>query len=136
MLPSLIAKYHNDVSQEIHKFKENLIKLDKLSENVKRDSLFEEIDHIFNSKLKILYNELLFCKFENLGNAEYFNKIYKRFMSVYQDMKSLNTDFSDYMYALTNTEYENTKQDLEIIRIRVEAMSEVAEQYVDESCKS
>lgn len=44
-------------------------------------------------------------------------------------MKTLNTAFSDYMYALSRTEYENNKQDLERIRISVEAMSEVAEQY-------
>lgn len=55
-----------------------------------------------------------------------------RLTSVYQDMQSLNTDFSDYMYALTNTEYENTKQELAVIRIRVESMSEVSEQYTDE----
>lgn len=90
MLPFLIAKYRNDLSKEIRRFRENLIKLDKLSDNLKGDSFFKEIDHMFNAKLRILYNELLFCKFENLGNAEYFNKIHKKLTSLHQDMNSLN----------------------------------------------
>ena len=131
-LPYFISDYHDKVHKEICRFQDNLKKLENLSANKKEDPLIEEIDHIFNSKLKTLYNELIFCKFEKLGNAEYFNKVNKRLTTVYQDMQSLNTDFADYMYALTNTEYENTKQDLELIRIRVEAMSEVSEQYADE----
>lgn len=131
-LPYFISDYHDKIHKEICRFKENLKKFENLSANIKEDSLFEEIDHIFNSKLKILYNELVFCKYDKLGNAEYFNKMNKRLTSVYQDMQSLNTDFADYMYALTNTEYENTKHDLELIRIRVESMSEVSEQHTDE----
>ena len=74
----------------------------------------------------------LFCKFEKLGDDDYFNKVNKRLTLLHQNLQSLNTDFADYMYALTNTEYENTKQDLSLIRIRVESMSEVSEQYTDE----
>ncbi|CDF00950.1 unknown [Ruminococcus sp. CAG:624] len=131
-LPYYISDYHDKIHKEICRFQDNLKKFENLSAKIKEDSLFEEIDHIFNSKLKILYNELVFCKYDKLGNAEYFNKMNKRLTLVYQDIQSLNTDFADYMYALTNTEYENTKQDLELIRIRVDAMSEVSEQYADE----
>lgn len=131
-LPYYISDYHDKIHKEICRFKENLKKHENLSENLKEDPLFEKIDHIFNSKLKILYNELLFCKFEKLGDDDYFNKVNKRLTLLHQNLQSLNTDFADYMYALTNTEYENTKQDLSLIRIRVESMSEVSEQYTDE----
>ena len=130
-LPYYISDYHDKIHKEICRFQDDLKKFENLSASIKEDSLFDEIDHIFNSKLKILYNELVFCKYDKLGNTEYFNKMNKRLTVVYQDIQSLNTDFADYMYALTNTEYENTKQDLELIRIRVEAMSEVSEQYAD-----
>ena len=82
--------------------------------------------------LKVLYNELLFCKFENLGNEKYFTKMQKKLLSLCNDMKTLNTAFTDYMYALSRIEYEDNKQDMERIRISVEAMSEVAEECANE----
>lgn len=135
-LPYFIAEYRNNVATEIQGFKANCIKLDKLSDELKKDSLFSEIERLFQAKLKVLYNELLFCKFENLRKAAYFQTIHSRLLSLYNDMKTLNTAFADYMYALSRTEYENNKQDLERIRISVETMSEVAEQYAEESYKS
>lgn len=131
-LPYFITKYRNDVATEIQRFRANCTKLDKLKEELKQDYLFSEIEHLFQEKLKVLYNELLFCKFENLGNEKYFTKIQKKLLSLCNDMKTLNTAFADYMYALSRIEYEDNKQDLERIRISVEAMSEVAERYVNE----
>ncbi|MGN0620747.1 MAG: hypothetical protein ACI4I9_02665 [Porcipelethomonas sp.] len=131
-LPVVLSEYHDKIKTETDRFKGNLKKLECLSSIVKEDTLFDEIDHIFDSKLRILHNELLFCKFENLGNEEYFLKISRRLSSLIADMNSLNTDFADYMYALTNAQYENIKTDLDNIRIRVEAMSEVTSQYADE----
>lgn len=135
-LPYFIAEYRNNVATEVQRFKSNCIKLDKLSNELKKDSLFSEIDRLFQAKLKVLYNELLFCKFENLGKADYFQTIHSKLLSLCNDMETLNTAFADYMYALSRTEYENNKHDLERIRITVEAMSEVAEQYAEESYKS
>lgn len=68
----------------------------------------------------------MFCKFESLGEPNYFYEMHAKLTSLCNDLNALNTYFSDYMYALTSTEYENSKQDLETIRIRVEAMSETA----------
>ncbi len=131
-LPYFIAEYRNNVATELQRFRANCIKLDKLSDELKKDSLFFEIERLFQVKLKVLHNELLFCKFENLGKADYFQTIHSKLLSLCNDMKTLNTDFADYMYALSRTEYENNKQDLERIRISVEAMSEIAEQYTNE----
>lgn len=131
-LPYFIAEYRNNVATELQRFRANCIKLDKLSDELKKDSLFFEIERLFQVKLKVLYNELLFCKFENLGKADYFQTIHSKLLSLCNDMKTLNTDFADYMYALSRTEYENNKQDLKRIRISVEAMSEIAEQYANE----
>lgn len=74
-LPYFIAEYRNNVATEVKKFKANCIKLGKLSDELKKDSLFSEIERLFQAKLKVLYNELLFCKFENLGKADYFQTI-------------------------------------------------------------
>lgn len=131
-LPVVLGNYHNRVHQEISRFQGNLKKLSCLSRNIQDDALFPEIDYIFDAKLRILYNELLFCKFENLGNADYFRKVYSRMDKLCRDLQSLNTDFTDYMYALSNNEYENTQKDLEMIRTRVAAMSDVAEKYTKE----
>lgn len=83
---------------------------------------------MFQAKLKILYNELLFCNFENLGNVKYFQEIHSKLLSLCNDMKILNMAFANYTYALSRMEYENNKQDLKRIRISVEAISEDAEQ--------
>lgn len=135
-LPYFIAEYRNNIATEVKKFRANCIKLGKLSNELKNDSLFSEIERLFQAKLKVLYNELLFCKFENLRKAAYFQTIHSKLLSLCNDMKTLNTALADYMYALSKTEYENNKQDLERIRITVEAMSDVAEQYAEESYKS
>lgn len=134
-LPYFIAEYRNNVATEVQRYRANYIKLGKLSDELKRDSLFLEIERLFQAKLKVLYNELLFCKFENLRNVDYFQTIHNKLLSLCNDMKTLNTAFADYMYALSRTEYENNKQDLERIRITVDAMSEVVEQYTKESYK-
>ncbi len=126
-LPYFIAEYRNNVATEVQRFKANCIKLDKLSDELKKDILFSEIERLFQAKLKVLYNELLFCKFENLRNVKYFQTIHSKLLSLCNDMKILNTAFADYMYALSRTEYEDNKQDLERIRISVEAMSAVVE---------
>lgn len=131
-LPYFIAEYRNNVAAEIQKFRANYMKLGKFSKKLKNDNLFYEIEHLFQAKLKVLYNELLFCKFENLENEKYFLKIQSKLLSLCNDMKNLNTNFADYMYALSRIEYENNKQDLEQIRISVEAMSDVADEYTGE----
>ncbi len=132
-LPDFISEYRTGISNEINKYNANCVKLKNLSSTLQEDPLFEEIEHIFCERLKILYNELLFCKFDKLNDTAYFKKIYERLIKLHEDVKNLNNDFTDYMYALTNTEYENTNYDIERIRISVEAMSEVAGKFADES---
>lgn len=132
-LPHAIASYRDKIHVEIHRFQDNYLKLENLSENCKTDSLFDQIDHVFHTKFKILYHELLFCKFEKLGEFAYFSQLSGKLTRLYQDIKDLNTNFSDYMYALTNTEHDNIKRDLELIRAQVAAMSDAAEQYMEET---
>lgn len=43
------------------------------------------------------------------------------------------TNFLDYMHALTNTEQEDTTQDLELIRMQVQAMAELAQKQIQDS---
>lgn len=123
-VPSVIAEHRKEIYAEIQQFKNNVMKYEKLSEEIKSDSFFTELDHIFNSKLKFLYNELLFCKFEKLGEKSYLERMRNKVKSVCRDMKTINTAFFDYMYALTNIQYENNAQDLESIKIRVNSMKE------------
>ena len=123
-VPSVIAEHRKEIYAEIQQFKNNVMKYEKLSEEIKSDSFFTELDHIFNSKLKFLYNELLFCKFEKLGEKSYLERMRNKVKLVCRDMKMINTAFFDYMYALTNIQYENNAQDLESIKIRVNSMKE------------
>jgi hypothetical protein len=132
-LPALIAQYRSDVSKEIQTYRANVKKLDNLDGTLKRDSFFEEIDRLFRNKLKVLYNELVFCKFDALGEPNYFYKIHGKLTSLCKDMQSLNTYFSEYMYALSRLEYEDNKQDLERIQISVKAMSDAVDAVKSDS---
>lgn len=123
-VPSVTTKHRKEIYAEIHQFKNNVMKHEKLSAEIKSDSFFFELDHVFNSKLKFLYNELLFCKFEKLGEKSNLEKLRNKVKTVCGDMKTINTAFFDYMYALTNILYENNAQDLESIKIRVQSMNE------------
>lgn len=113
--------------KEIESFRSYVEKLDSLNWEAKNDGFFTEVDHIFANKIKKLHNELLFCKFEKLGNLDYYNKIINIIDSIYADLKLLNTYFSDYMYALSRLGYEDNKSDLERIKISVKAMSEAVD---------
>jgi len=132
-LPALIAQYRSDVSKQIQTYRANVKKLDNLDGNLKRDSFFEEIDRLFCNKLKMLYNELVFCKFDALGKPNYFYEMHGKLTSLCKDMQSLNTYFSDYMYALSRLEYEDNKQDLERIQISVKAMSDAVDAVKSDS---
>ena len=63
-LPYFIAEYRGCIAVKIQEFRANSIKLDNLSDELRKDNIFSEIEHLFQEKLKVLYNELLFCKFE------------------------------------------------------------------------
>lgn len=80
----------------------------------------------------MIKRKCLFSKFKNFRNMKYFMKIQIKLLSLYNDMITLNTSFADYMYSLSKIEYEDNKQDMERIRISVEAMSEVAEECANE----
>lgn len=128
-----IFDYRTQISNEIQRFLENLQKLENLNKTLREDSLFFDIDHVFQVKVRNLYHELLFCKFENLGNAAYFQNVQSHLIAIRKDMNDLNTNFLDYMHALTNTEQEDTTQDLELIRMQVQAMAELAQKQIQDS---
>ena len=121
--PALIAQYRSDVCKEVQAYRANVKRLGTLDGVLKKDSFFEEIDRLFCNKLKVLHNELMFCKFDALGEPNYFYETYGKLASLCKDMQSLNTYFSDYMYALSRLGYEDNKKDLERIKISVEAMA-------------
>lgn len=128
-----IFDYRTQISNEIQRFLENLQKLENLNKTLREDSLFFDIDHVFQVKVRSLYHELLFCKFENLGNAAYFQSVQSHLIAIHKDMNDLNTNFLDYMHALTNTEQEDTTQDLELIRMQVQAMAELTQKQIQDS---
>lgn len=61
------------------------------------------------------------------GEPNYFYEIYAKLTSLCNNLKSLNTYFSDCMYALSRLGYEDNKFDLERIKISVKAMSEAVD---------
>ncbi len=130
LVSDFIAEYRDGIYKEINRYRETMEKKNRLAENWKEDFFFEQVSHVFETKLKILYNELQFCAFDQLGNAGYFDKMCERFLPLHQDIKTLNDAFSKYLYALTRTAYEDTRTDLEQIRAYVEGMSEAVQNSI------
>ena len=127
MIAEQAKQIYENIKKEIQNFQSGVQKFKMMNTEIKKDSLFAEIDHLFATRIKMLYNELLFCRFADLGEQTYYNRIVTIIDNIYNDMQTLNTSFMDYMYALSRTEYENNRQDLEKIRITVEAMSQAAQ---------
>ena len=94
--PALIAQYRSDVCKEVQAYRANVKRLGTLDGVLKRDSFFEEIDRLFRNKLKVLYNELVFCKFDALGEPNYFYEMHGKLTTLCKEMQSLNTYFSYY----------------------------------------
>ena len=124
----LIPKLRNEFGTEVKNYRSNLFKLRKIDRELRRDPVFDKINHLFCSRLKVLYNELLFCQFENLSDIDYFTQFNDKLSIVLKDLKTLNTQFSDYMYLLSRIKYEDNKQELAQIKICVEAMSDAVNQ--------
>ena len=128
-ISDLIEEYREQIGQEILRFRANILKLNQLSEVQRKDPLFYDIDHLFCTKLNVLHNELVFCQFDNLGNADYFCKTNSTFTSLFKDFHTLNDSFSEYMYALSRTAFDDNRQDLEIIKTKVRSMSEAVDAF-------
>lgn len=130
-LSLFIAGYRENFRKEIVNFTDNLSKLKHLDKDFRKDPIFNKIDYIFNLKLKILYNELIFCKFDKLGELDYFSEVNKKFSAVYKDIQSLNNDFSECMYAMSCLEYADVRYHIESINMRVEMITQTTKEILD-----
>lgn len=130
-LTGFIAGYREKFRQEIVTFTDNLSKLKHLSKDCRKDSIFNKIDYIFNLKLKVLHNELVFCKLSKMNDIEYFKDINKRLAVIYRDMQSLNNDFSECMYAMSSLEYADVSYYIESISMRVDILSQTTKEILD-----
>lgn len=130
-LTLFIAEYREKFRIEITNFMDNLSKLNHLSKDCRKDPIFNKIDYIFNLKLRILYNELIFCKFNKLNDIEYFTTINEKFTVIYKDMQSLNNDFSECMYAMSSLEYADVQYYIESINMRVEIISQTTKEILN-----
>lgn len=131
-LTMFISEYFEKFHNEMTTFMDNLSKLRLLSKDCQKDPIFNKIDYIFNLKLKILYNELIFCKFHKLNNLEYFTEINERLAVIYRDMQSLNNDFSECMYAMSSLEYADVQYYLESINMRVEMLTQTTKEILNQ----
>ena len=125
-LPALIDYYMAGIRQEIQRFRENIVKLGQLDETVRSDSFFPEADRLFGEKIKQMHHELWFWQPEEMGNAQYYVQFTNKLNQIVWEMAALNRSIAEYMYALASTGQEDTRQALENIRIRVDAMSSAA----------
>lgn len=130
-LTLFIAEYREKFRSEIITFTDNLSKLKHLDKDFRQDPIFNKIDYIFNLKLKILYNELVFCKFQQMNDIEYFITINEKFTVIYKDMQSLNNDFSECMYAMSSLEYADVQYYIENINMRVEIISQTTKEILN-----
>lgn len=133
-LTELICEYRKAIARELGRYYDNCAKQKQLNESFQADALFQDIGAIFCAKLKMLYNELFFCRFDNFNSKAYFMETQDKITAILNELSKLNSYCAEYMYALTSTAYDATSADLDGIRIKVEAMSEVAEKYTSENC--
>ena len=133
-LTELLCEYRKAIARELHRFYDNCAKQKQLNASFQADTLFQDIETIFCAKLKMLHNELFFCRFDNFNSKDYFMETQDKITAILNELSKLNSYCAEYMYALTSTEYDATSADLDGIRIKVEAMSEVAETYTAENC--
>ncbi|MBP0987014.1 MAG: hypothetical protein J6S92_01890 [Oscillospiraceae bacterium] len=124
MLPEVFMQFRNGILHEIQQFRANILKLEHLSNEVKSDSFFEEIDRLFSKQLETLFHELLFCKVTQLVSYDYYSALYIRISRCVSVLGELNRNTEEYMYTLASSEHENVGQALETIRIRVQAMND------------
>ncbi|MDE6833847.1 MAG: hypothetical protein K2J39_06360 [Ruminococcus sp.] len=129
-LTSFIAGYREKFRTEIMTFTENLSKMENLSKDLRKDPIFSKIDYIFNLKLKILLNELVFCKFRKMNDIKYFTDINERLSAVYRDLQSLNNDFSECMYVMSSLEYADVTYHIESINMRVDILLKTADEIL------
>ncbi|MDE6034788.1 MAG: hypothetical protein K2G36_02640 [Ruminococcus sp.] len=130
-LTGFIAGYREKFRTEIMTFTENLSKMRNLSKDVRNDPVFRKIDYIFNLKLKILLNELVFCKFRKMNDITYFTAFNERLSAIYGDLQSLNNDFSECMYVMSSLEYADVKYHIESINMRVDLLLQTADEILD-----
>ncbi|MDE6424719.1 MAG: hypothetical protein K2K89_01070 [Ruminococcus sp.] len=130
-LTGFISGYHEKFRIEIVTFMDNISKMKHLSKDFRKDPVFDKIDYIFNLKLKILYNELVFCKFHKMNDVKYFTDINERLSAIYSDMQSLNNDFSECMYVMSSLEYADVKYHIESINMRVDILIQTAKEILN-----
>lgn len=130
-LPLFIAEYREKFRREIVNFTDNLSKLKHLDKDFRKDPIFTKIDYIFNMKLKVLYNELVFCKFDKLREPDYFSEVNEKFSAVYKDIQSLNNDFSECMYAMSCLEYADVRYHIESVNMRVEMIIQTTKEILN-----
>ena len=130
-LTGFIASYREKFHNEIITFMDNISKMKHLSKECRKDPIFSKIDYIFNLKLKMLHNELVFCDFRKLEQLEYFTEINKKFLVIYNDLQSLNNDFSECMYAMSSLEYADVRYHIESINMRVDILLKTADEILN-----
>ncbi|MDE5556844.1 MAG: hypothetical protein K2J32_04005 [Ruminococcus sp.] len=130
-LTGFIAGYREKFRSEIVTFMDNLSKMKHLSKECRKDPIFDKIDYIFNLKLKILHNELVFCKFHKMNDIKYFTDINERLAIIYRDLQSLNNDFSECMYVMSSLEYADVTYHLESINMRVDILIQTAKEILN-----
>ena len=130
-LTGFIVGYHEKFRSEIVTFMDNLSKMKHLSKECRKDPIFDKIDYIFNLKLKILHNELVFCKFHKMNDIKYFTDINERLAIIYRDLQSLNNDFSECMYVMSSLEYADVTYHLESINMRVDILIQTAKEILN-----
>lgn len=130
-LTGFIAEYRENFRNETVDFMDNISKLKHLSRDVQKDPIFRKIDYIFNLKLKILHNELVFCNFQKMNETEYFAEINKKLNDIYNDLKNLNNDFSECMYVMSSLEYADVTYHIEAINMRVDMIIDTAKELLN-----
>lgn len=122
MISDAAKNFRDRIAQEIRCYRDNEIKLSNLSKKWQEDPLFSELDHLFSEILHEIHNVLLFCRMDQLKEAQYFIDVTGKLNKRIRALSELNHAFQEYMSALVGSEHGNTAQAMETVRIHVDAM--------------
>lgn len=120
--------YHDSIAQALSTFQQNMLMMKNTYPEMMNDLFVEKIRTLFLNHLRQFYLIVQFCQFDRLSEEQYLKETAAKLDYEVKQLKMVNQYMSEYMLNMSSIQYDTTSDDIESIRIAVDAMEEVAEE--------